>query len=134
MTERQQAWLRKASRSLRAARATLAAGAPDVAASRAYYAIFYVVQALLELDALRFSSHSAVIAAFGRRFAATDRVPRHLHRYLLDAFDARNQADYDIVEEVTAELAQLQIEHADAFVRVAAEMLSGQQLLDFNEP
>lgn len=132
MTAQQQAWLAKAQRSLSAARVMLDSNAPDIAASRAYYSMFYVAQALLEIDGLKFSSHSAVIGAFGKHFAATDRLPRHLHRYLLDAFDARNQGDYDITEEVTPDLARMQIQHAEEFVRIGVEVLTGQQSLELD--
>lgn len=133
MTDRQGAWMRKAQRSLKAARTCLSDGDADVAASRAYYAMFYVVQALLEGEGLSFSSHSAVTGAFGREFAATDRVPRHLHRYLLDAFDTRNQADYDIAQQVAPELAHLQIERAEEFIRIGTELLTGQQPLGLHD-
>ena len=41
----------------------------DICASRAYYAMFYTAEALLLERGLAYSSHSAVIAAFGREFA-----------------------------------------------------------------
>jgi uncharacterized protein (UPF0332 family) len=45
------------------------------AASRAYYAMFSAARALLLSQGLDFSSHSAVIAAFGQHFAKSGRVP-----------------------------------------------------------
>ena len=38
----------------------------DFAASRAYYSMFYVAEALLASIGLFYSSHSAVLAAYGR--------------------------------------------------------------------
>ena len=43
-------------------------GFHDFATSRAYYAMFYVAEALLLGEGLTFSKHSAVIAAFGKSF------------------------------------------------------------------
>jgi uncharacterized protein (UPF0332 family) len=43
--------------------------------------LFYLAQAFLLGDGLSFSSHSAVIAAFGREFARTERLPKTLHRF-----------------------------------------------------
>lgn len=127
MTEKQAALLQKAGRSLNAARQLLSEGHADFAASRAYYAMFYASEALLDHLDLRFSSHSAVIAAFGKHFSANEILPRQLHRYLLNAFDARNTGDYDLEVEITAELAQLQIVHADEFIAEAKAFLAKQQ-------
>jgi hypothetical protein len=61
--------LEKASRSIAASEDLLDGGYPDFAASRAYYATFYVAEALLLSRGLSFSSHAGVIAAFGKHFA-----------------------------------------------------------------
>ena len=88
----------------------------DFAAARAYYAMFYAAEAALEELNLHFSSHSAVIAAFGREFAKTGTLERELHRYLLDAETARQEGDYSIHPEVTAEGASEHIRRAKAFL------------------
>ena len=49
------------------------------AASRAYYTMFYVAEALLLDHDLSFSKHSEVIAAFGQYFAKTGRVSTKFH-------------------------------------------------------
>ena len=60
-------------------------GYSDYATSRAYYAMFYVTEVFLEGDGLACSKHAAVIAAFGREFAKTNRVPSEFHRFLIEA-------------------------------------------------
>lgn len=65
MTPAQAALLQQASDSLAAARALLDLGYAGFAASRAYYAMFYIAEAFLEGEGLSFSKHSAVISAFG---------------------------------------------------------------------
>ena len=57
--------LEKAERFIRSARILAADGDFDSAASRLYYAMFYMAEALLETRGLSFSSHKAVISAFG---------------------------------------------------------------------
>jgi uncharacterized protein (UPF0332 family) len=126
MTDKQAALLSKAERSLNAARRLLEGGDADFASSRAYYTMFYVSEALLDHLGLEFSSHSAVIGAFGKHFAATARLPRQLHRYLLDGFDTRNTGDYDLNEEIRPELAGLQIAHAAEFLAEGVAFLSQQ--------
>ena len=66
-----EALLDKAARSLDAARILQKAASPEFAASRAYYAIFYVAEALLFQIGLTFKSHGAVHGAFGEEFAKT---------------------------------------------------------------
>ena len=66
------------------------------AVSRAYYAMFYVAETFLLGQGLSFSRHSAVIAAFGERFAKPGIVPVEFHRYLIEGQDKRNVGDYQI--------------------------------------
>lgn len=66
MTPEQQRLLDKASKIVEAARELNNTGFSEFAASRAYYAMFYVATAFLEGERLSFARHSAVIAAFGQ--------------------------------------------------------------------
>ena len=81
MSDEQQELLLKAQQSLEAAKLLLHNDYPDYATSRAYYTMFYVASALLAGEGLGFSKHSAVIAAFGREFAKTQRISPEFHRY-----------------------------------------------------
>ncbi|MGF1461279.1 MAG: hypothetical protein ACFBSG_19905 [Leptolyngbyaceae cyanobacterium] len=55
----------------------------DFAASRANYTMFYIAEAFLWHKGLSFSSHAAVVSAFGREIAKPEIVPIQFHRYLL---------------------------------------------------
>jgi uncharacterized protein (UPF0332 family) len=88
--------LGKAASSRRAAAVVAAQDYLDFAASRAYYALFYTAEALLLAESMSFSSHAAVIAGFGKTFAKAQRLEGRFHRYLIDAQDIRNLADYGI--------------------------------------
>lgn len=116
MTEDQLALLESARDSIAAARILLDSGFPGFAASRAYYAMFYVAEALLEGEGLSFSKHSGVIAAFGQRFAHTGKVPVEFHRHLIEAQDLRLAGDYDPSDTVTHQQAEAQISHAELFL------------------
>ena len=96
----------------------------DSAASRLYYAIFYCAEALLWQRGLKFSPHSAVIAAFGQHFAKTGLLPPELHRWFQDAFDRRNEGDYQfepvVTEQTVVELHRRAAEFAartESFLR-----------------
>ena len=64
--------------------------------------MFYVAEVLLATLELSYSSHAAVLAAYGREFAKTDRLNPKFHRWLLDASDARIVGDYEIEPEISA--------------------------------
>jgi uncharacterized protein (UPF0332 family) len=117
------ALLRKAAESLRAAELLATNELFDLAASRAYYPMFYVAEAFLLNQGLTFSSHAAVISAFGRDFARTGRVPVEFHRYLIDAQDLRNQGDYDIDSAITEAEANQLIAQAEQFLELAERLL-----------
>ena len=74
MTPETEALLQKARQSQRAVVALKRDGFLDFAASRAHYAMFYASQALWLSRGLSFTSHAAVIAAFGKEFAKIDSV------------------------------------------------------------
>ena len=101
MTFEQRLLITKAIQSLEAARMLLQGGFSGFAVSRAYYAMFYAAEAFLEGEGLSFSRHSAVIAAFGERFAKTGRVPVALHRQLIQAEQVRLQGDYQAQDAVS---------------------------------
>ena len=111
--------LHKARRSLRAAGLLEGEGYLDFAASRLYYAMFYAAEALLLKQGLSFSSHSAVIAAFGREFAKTGTLDPKFHRYLLDAQDLRNVGDYGIDPDVTESQVYEMVRWAQEFLAMA---------------
>ena len=123
MTEAQRELLRKARESLDAGRMLLDGGFPGFAASRAYYAMFYVAQAFLEGEGMAFSRHSAVIAAFGQHFARTGRAPAHFHRYLIEAMDARHEGDYGAHQTISAEDATLHLTRGEEFLGTAEPLL-----------
>jgi uncharacterized protein (UPF0332 family) len=112
----QEELIQKAQESIDAARLLLSGRFPAFAVSRAYYAMFYAIQALLEGEGLAFSKHSAVIAAFGKNLVKSGRVPAELHRYVLDAWAARHEGDYAPVSKITPEAARNHVEHAAEFL------------------
>ncbi len=123
MTPEQAALLQKARDSLKAARLLSEQRFYDFAASRAYYAMFYVAEALLLGKGLSFSKHSAVIAAFGQQFAKTGEVPPEYHRHLIQGQAIRNIGDYDIGPAISEADAAEQIAHAEAFIDLAEQLL-----------
>ena len=123
MNEEVKALLKKARHSQKAAAKLYKDGDIDFAASRAYYFLFYIASALLLSRGLSFSSHSGVIANFGKEFARTRAMDPKYHNYLIESQDRRNIGDYSIVAEVTDEQTKEMLVWAKEFVKAAEEYL-----------
>ena len=117
------ALLEKATRSQKAAAKLLKDGDVDFAASRAYYSLFYTAEALLLSRGLSFSSHSAVIANFGKEFAKTGMLNPKFHHYLTESQDRRNIGDYSVLAEVTKEQVREMLSWAKEFIKAAENYL-----------
>ncbi len=117
--------LDKSRESIGAAELLLRDGYTDFSASRAYYAMFYCVEALLLSREMSFSKHSAVIAAFGKHFVKTGLFPPLIHRHLLDAFDLRNMGDYGTLHAINPEKAsELLVWARDFYTEAEAFLVS----------
>ncbi len=116
MSNEQKLLLEKAKRSLMGADLLVENNLAELATSRAYYAMFYITSAFLLAKNLSFSSHSAVISAFGREFAKDNQKFREFHRALIDAQDMRNRSDYDLDVNITTSEAKQQIDIAKQFM------------------
>ena len=118
--------LAKAARYIRSAQLLAQHGDLDSAASRLYYAMFYMAEALLAARGLSFSSHSAVISAYGQHFARTQVLDPRFHRALLTAFSQRQLGDYAVDSGLSSEDIQTLISDAEDFLSAAGEWLEGQ--------
>ena len=112
MTDAVKDLLAKSAQSIDAAALLLHDNYVDFSASRAYYAMFYAVEALLLSHDVSFSKHSAVISAFGKDFIKTGVFEVQFHRYIIDAFDLRNAGDYGNIHSVNSDKAQQTINEA----------------------
>ena len=115
--------LDKAGHAIRAAEILLDAEERDFAAGRAYYAMFYVAEALLLERGKRFRKHSAVHAAFGEQFTKAGLLESKYHRWLLDAFDRRIVSDYDTTGELSPHEVRETINRAREFLTQANRFL-----------
>ena len=115
--------LDKARRNVHAAERLLSEGDADIAASRTYYAMYYVAMALLAAEGEAYSKHSAVIGAYGKAFARTGRLESRFHRALIDAFEVRSDADYAIDPEFALEKLRAAMDIARQFIEAATAYL-----------
>ena len=81
---------------------------------RSYYAMFSAVRAILALDGVDYSKHAGVIAYFQKEYVKTGKFVKLYSKYLSQAFQIRNQADYEDFYIVYQKDATEQFEKADA--------------------
>ena len=123
MKEGSKRLLNKAGRAIEAAETLLEHGYPEFATGRAYYAMFYITEALLNEKELRFSKHGGVHGAFGEHYVKTGLFDARYHRWLLDAFDRRIEGDYSEEVVVVDQDANELIEQAKEFLQVTNHFL-----------
>ena len=115
--------LSKAEQSLDAAKHLIKDGFYDFAAARAYYAMFYSLEALFLSREQGFSKHSAVISAFGKDFIKPGIFNEKFHKYILEAFELRNAADYGVIHSVPQEKSEEIITKAGEMIQTISEYL-----------
>lgn len=116
--------LAKAQASIEAAELLLAGGKTEFVASRCYYAMFYVAEALLFERGCEFRKHSGVHAAFGEHFAKTKALDPKFHRWLLEAYESRLDDDYGVGIVLNKEATQELIARAREFLDAAHQHLA----------
>ncbi len=87
-------WFDKAEESLDSANSEILAGRLTFAVNRLYYAMFYAISALFAVKNLSYGKHSAVRAAFHRKFIKTSLLDKSLGRLYDELFNARQHGDY----------------------------------------
>jgi uncharacterized protein (UPF0332 family) len=112
----------KAARSLAAAQAILATD-PASSASRAYYAAFHGVTAVLAGRGMEFTKHTAVRAALHRDLIQAGLLPADLGQDYDFLLDLRETADYGGVAEASLTSASKAIEKARAILAAIEPLL-----------
>ena len=91
--------------------------------NRSYYAIFTAVRALLAEEKKDFKKHSAVIAYFRQHYIKTGIFDVKFSKYIGDAFDFRNDCDYEDFIFVSHSEAQTQLNNATEFLQAVKNYL-----------
>lgn len=123
MKEHSRKLLDKALDSIEVAEGILDMNKPDMAAGRAYYAMFYIAEALLYEKGLEFNTHGQVIGAYGKEFAKTEELDPKFHKSLRAGFDARISGDYDVDTNITNQFVADMVNQAREFLEAAKAYL-----------
>ena len=99
---------------------------------RSYYAIFTAVRAVLALDEVDFKKHAGVISYFQKTYIKTEVFDKKYSKYLMTAFQIRNNADYADFYIASANDAKEQYNHASEVLRVVKTYLVEKRNLNIN--
>jgi uncharacterized protein (UPF0332 family) len=112
-----------ADESHKAAKVLIEGGFIGFSAAQSYYTMFYLTEALLLSRGLKFSSHSAVIAAYGKEFSKTKLLDPKFHRYLIVAEERREEGHYDASQNISDNDALESFQWAEEFRRAVKDYL-----------
>jgi uncharacterized protein (UPF0332 family) len=107
----------------RVARAALELGIARDALSRAYYAVFHAVRALLLLDGLETKTHEDVIRLFSDQWVKTGRIPSSQMLVLTRLQSYRLASDYSYSFDVRPADVEAELDAAERFVEQAGEIV-----------
>jgi uncharacterized protein (UPF0332 family) len=108
--------LEKAESKLKTAKIDFENGQFDDSISRAYYAVFHAITAVLLSRQLTFSSHSQVIGAFNKEFVKTGIFPKDFTAIIQGLFADRQTGDYDIYDLIDSDTAAAGVKNATMLI------------------
>jgi len=100
----------------------LSAHRHSAAVGRSYYAMFHAAMAALLKRDIKRHSHQGIISAFGQFFVRPGQVEQRFHKYIAEAFDLRQESDYQPLVEITEQQANKVLERAREFVEVCRNL------------
>jgi len=121
--------LERARRYLKSSKMLLDDGDNESSLSRAYYAMFYSVEAVLLTKELSFSSHRGVISAFGEHFIKTGIFQKDMGRELNRAFEKRQLGDYEYTFVISKDEAEEVLAKSKDFVDTIVQYLKESNFL-----
>ena len=96
----------------------------ESAVSRAYYAIFYVTEAMLFSKSLATSPHKGLSTEFAKSFIKTNEIEPIYGKILSNIFQKRQFGDYDMYAEINESVASEVLSDAAKFIGKMKEYLS----------
>lgn len=108
--------IKKTHRALKSARDNFKQGDFETTSSRAYYAVFHIMQGALLLKGLTYSKHSGVISAFSKEFIKTGIFPKEFSKKIHRLYKNREISDYSYTLTIDNMQAQEDIDNATEIV------------------
>ncbi|MEK7279566.1 MAG: HEPN domain-containing protein [Nitrospirota bacterium] len=114
----------KAHKKLTAAKIDLDNKQYDDSVSRAYYAVYHAISAVLLSRGLHFSSHGQTIGAFNREFIKTKNFPSSFAGTIRKLFKERQTGDYDFESYIDADVAREDLNYGEKIVNACEKYLA----------
>ncbi|MEK7756372.1 MAG: HEPN domain-containing protein [Planctomycetota bacterium] len=124
MKESTRRFLEKSDRAIASASRLLDDGDAEFAVGRAYYAMFYAAEALLDHQGLHFRKHAGVHSAMGEHLVKTGKLDVRFHRWLIAAFNKRIIGDYGVEEDISPDEVRTMVTWAKEFLLEARRIVS----------
>ena len=116
MREESETLVKKAEKFADSAKMLFNCGDYDSCVSRCYYAMFFMVGAVLLTKGLRATSHKGAISLFGQHFVKSGVFGRELGKVLTEAYDKRLLGDYAVGISVSREEAEDLLARCERFM------------------
>jgi uncharacterized protein (UPF0332 family) len=87
------------------------------AVNRIYYAMFHAATAVLLQRGIEKNSHKGVISAFGEYLVKSGHVKTELYQYFREAFEFRQESDYQTGIAIGAEQVSELLKRGEIFVK-----------------
>ena len=94
-----------------------------IAANRAYYTMFYCINALLVTEDVVMKTHKGAQIKFRELFIKNGKLPREMSTWLSKATELRQTSDYDFTSEISEEVAKDALEDAQEFYKLTKAYL-----------
>ncbi len=120
-----QAHLAKAKRKLGSAQLLLDHHSKRGPIAFAYFAMFHAATTMGLAEGKTFPPCSGWLAAFEEAFAKAGKIEPKFHADLLEAYRLRRVADYDVMTEIPAGVAEATLKTATEFLAMAETFLEG---------
>ena len=118
MNEESRLYFDKSKECIKDAQLLLDSGRTSAVVGRCYYAMFHAASAILIEKDIKRHSHQGLISAFGQVYIKTGLIDPKFHKYLIEAFDLRQESDYQPMTEISEKQAARLLERAQEFLNV----------------
>lgn len=113
--------IEKVSECLKSAILIKDAGDYSSAANRSYYAIFHAMRAVMALDGEDRKKHSGVVSYFQENYIKNGLFDKEYSYIIKNAFQIRQESDYEDFCIISKEEVNEQIQNADKFINAIVQ-------------
>jgi uncharacterized protein (UPF0332 family) len=129
LKEQIQSIIKKAIRSIKAAKRLIGDEDYDFASSRLYYAVYYAMEAVLLTKNLTSSKHTGIISLFNQFFVKEGIFPKNFSKIISRLFRERQVGDYGFYIDITEEEILEDVKSSENFLEKIKEYLKQEGFL-----